>query len=414
MLVCVGTLLWAVMLSVRACEATTAPDPPRRFMASMSADSTLRLAPPVNRFGADLLSAMYAADSQKNLALCPPALMVALGTAWMGSANETRDALGRVLRLHGLDGTAAVPAFQRLAREMAGLPGCSWGASLWVMDGIPLDPAFAAQARAISKTTCGQVDFSEPTIAKSINAWAKRTSAGTVVRVVDATRANTSILMACAASISAPFDTVMTPVVDGVFCSSDGTQRKIRFLEGHIRCRHIKDSRFELAGIPCRGGRLALYVIMPRTSTSLVQLLHDAAGGNLDRWILASQTEQGVVRLPAFEASSSGSLLSAIRSLGANPATDERAEFPGISKVTRLRIDAIAHGALIDVGGEGIGSSLPPATARRPEVGPGGPPTAQFDLTADGPFLWALRDDAAGVTLFLGIVEEPAVSPAGR
>jgi len=83
----------------------------------------------------------------------------------------------------------------------------------------------------------------------------------------------------------------------------------------------------------------------------------------------------------------------------------EKADFSGMTAADRLYIGAVIHQANIDVDEKGTEAAAATAVA----MTAGAAPAEPVRITADRPFIFALRDLDTGAVLFLGRITKPEV-----
>jgi serpin B len=98
-----------------------------------------------------------------------------------------------------------------------------------------------------------------------------------------------------------------------------------------------------------------------------------------------------------------------LAALGMPTAFTDAADFSGITSQESLRISAVVHQANIDVDEKGTEAAAATAVVMRATAAP----ASVVTLTADRPFLFALRDTETGAVLFLGRIADPSVAAGG-
>jgi serpin B len=165
------------------------------------------------------------------------------------------------------------------------------------------------------------------------------------------------------------------------------------------RCYWNKD--FQAVSLPYGSGKVSMYLFVPRKPGLLGSFCRDLAAKTLENWLGEFRTESEIVLLlPRFKVAYSALLNDSLKSLGM-----EVAFIPGqadFSKMSPARpwIERVIHKAVVDVDERGtIGAAVSVV-----EMGWGGGPTA---FRVDRPFLFLIRDEATGLILFMGAVEDP-------
>ena len=112
--------------------------------------------------------------------------------------------------------------------------------------------------------------------------------------------------------------------------------------------------------------------------------------------------------LPRFRLKARFELVPALQRLGVTAAFGTEADFSGITAAGQLLISTVAHQAYIDVNEQGTEAAAATAVVMGRSAAFRAPPSAT--MVVDRPFLFAIRDNAPGVTGFLGQVSQPRSS----
>jgi serpin B len=173
-------------------------------------------------------------------------------------------------------------------------------------------------------------------------------------------------------------------------------------------------SGYRAIRLPYEVGAIGMVVLLPNEINGL-----DAVTRGLDTsaWTaLLADLRPGAdklvdLTLPRFKAHFGADLVAPFHAEGISRAFDLKlADFSGISgrppAQVPLAIGAIVHRAVVDVMEDGTEAAAATAIAI---VGAAAhqPPEMPVSLRVDHPFLFAIVDDATGVMLFLGRVNDP-------
>jgi serpin B len=109
--------------------------------------------------------------------------------------------------------------------------------------------------------------------------------------------------------------------------------------------------------------------------------------------------------LPKWDTESKVQLRDALSELGMPTAFTDAADFSGMTTEAELAIQDVVHQANITVDEQGTEAAAATAVV----IGVTSAPVEEpVELTADRPFVFALRDTGTGAILFLGRVVDPA------
>ncbi|WP_181234324.1 serpin family protein [Enhygromyxa salina] len=190
------------------------------------------------------------------------------------------------------------------------------------------------------------------------------------------------------------------------FTLRDGSQTSVAMMrQDAVSVGYALVDGFEVVDLPLREGQLSLTLILPPVDS-------DA----LDTWLDPEQLEaieDGLVtthvelRLPRFEIEPEASLAlrSSFMSLGMEAPFGGGFDnaYPGGG----VFIDDIYHQVFFAVDEAGVEGAAATAIVNGLGFTPSEPPTAEYSVTFDRPFLLLLRDRDTGTMLFMGRVTQP-------
>jgi len=114
----------------------------------------------------------------------------------------------------------------------------------------------------------------------------------------------------------------------------------------------------------------------------------------------------GAVKIPRFKLEADLNLNNTLKALGMVTAFDRnQADFSAMS-TEPLAIDQVKHKTLVEVNEEGTEAAASTSVEIMVTSAPS-EPIPPFNLVADRPFFWAIRDNQTGTLLFMGTVVNP-------
>jgi len=368
-----------------------------------------------NAFALDLYRSLSAEPG--NLIFSPFSVSAALAMAYAGAAGETRNEMTRVmhidprdLRLHeaweavlaGVRGTDRAGPVVRVANR------------LWGQRGHHFLDGFLSVTRRRYGAELEALDFAgAPAAAReTIDAWTAKATGGKWPHVLPAPLDPLTVLVITNAIYfralwTDPFDPRAT--YDEPFHLASGEDVTVRLMHGMSRFRYgeMPDGT-KLVELPYDGRELSMLVVLPPApaagSTGLEGIERAVSFDQVRRWIESLSSEEVSVALPRFRMESSLDLAPTLSALGMPAAFDAgRAEFSGMT-ADQVFISHVYHGAFVDVterGTEAGAATHVAVVESAEEVG-------RFkEFRADRPFLFLIRDDAAGSILFIGRLADP-------
>jgi len=391
---------FALVLAFLACDcAVQAADNSAKCSSEVSLPMQTRLVTAENALGFTLLHA----STGKNVFISPLSIAQALGVAYLGARGTTAKAFIESSVVPPGDPSDFACASQHLR---TGLPQADADAALefanalWVRQGVSLKASFVEQAQTAFGADVTPLDFNSPDAARTINAWVSRRTHGHIPTIVNSV-AGAEALITNAVYFKAlweqPFLASQTHT--GRFLGTAGTT-SVPFMNQTTTISYYAGPKFQFVRLGYRGGRFAMYVVLPKQGTDL------AMESELPRAFataLANATQRRVnLHLPKLHLSYEADLISPLRGAGLGIAFSDRADFGGISD-RPLRISSVIHKTTLDVDEAGTTATAATAVMMPMSIQFGGAPIV---VNVDHPFFCVIRDDRSGAVLFLGAISD--------
>lgn len=385
-------------------EAPMRPVAPAAYLAP---------APATGAFGLDLMRA----QGPGNLVLSPDSVAAALAMTGTGGVGRTATEVAHTLHLKGPTAFPAVGDLQRaIAAGQAAAAGTDPEAptleianGLFLQQGLPVRPAFLTGAQQRFGAAPATVDFeSNPTGAlEAINGWVSDHTKGLIPEILTEPPEDLALALANAVYLDAnwkhPFKKSATR--PGVFHAAAGSAIT-DFMRQTKRLRYGAGPGYKAVALPYRSSTLSLLVVLP-LGQRLGALQHRLDGGGLARLARGLSPRSVMLSLPRFHLRTDIELAGALKRLGMRVAFTEAANFSRITTAAPLEVAFVKHGADFTVDEAGTVAAAATVVGIRPTSGPVRP-REPVVFAANRPFLFFLRDDRTGATLFAGRLVEPA------
>lgn len=379
-------------------------------------------------FSLDLLRAV--AEPGRDAVVSPASALWALGLASQGAAGDTlaqmeaavgmtvddlAALMGRVegpARLCGYplapdadapdDDPAVAPA------EPPAEPALSVGNSLWLREGggLQVDDGFLARIAASYGAEVRAIPF-DASGCQAVNDWVARQTRGRIPRLLASLpeRGEMTLVNALAldAAWESPYEDAQVGRAD--FRNADGTASSVDLMAS------TEHGYLEIAGgtgftRPYADGPYAFAALLPPEGTALADYLAALDGDALARVLASPSSREVRAWLSAFEVRTHVDLTEPLRALGIVDAFDPYdADFDslGSSSAGPLFIGGAVQACALEADAEGTRGAA--ATALVLEAGAAPDPAPPTEVRLDRPFLYLVYDRAAGVPLFIGVVE---------
>jgi serpin B len=391
-------------------------------------------------FGADLYRLL--SQDATDTVFSPVSVAAALRMALCGARGQTAAELAGALHLDGsrtdesdsdgsdLDGwpdeaAEGLRALSALVGDVTAdgevtlrAPG-----TLWVQSGLPLRAEFTARLAGAAAALAGADFAGAPEAARTeINRVIAEQTEGKIIGLLPpgAVHDTTGLVLASAIYLKAAWVDQFSEAEtrDGPFYP-DGPERPsvtVPMMRRMAARPYLRAGGYQAVLLPYRDGGLAMAVVLPDGPLETLRpLIAGTAGGTARgtaggaaglRGLLAGASRHQVtLSMPRFRLETAFDLVPVLRRLGVRQAFSDVADFTGITDAARLRIDAVAHKAYVDVDEEGTEAAAATGVTVRAVAAFLAPP--RVTMTVDRPFLFAIIHTRTALPLFVGQVSHP-------
>jgi serine protease inhibitor len=369
-------------------------------------------------FGGRLLAAaVHEGDPDSNTVISPVSAGLALSLALLGARGNTQADLARTLGMAGLNRASLVrdgAEFLAAARGRTDVQ-LEIASAIWVDSVARLTHEFAASAAAW-RATAGTQRLVSSSALERINHWADSVTHGKISHLLGEPLPDSTVLFLANAVYFKgrwlePFDKSATRPRD--FTLASGRRISVHAMEQTGWLAYRREPGYQVVRLSYRGGRTAMYVILPDSGAAPGTLEKRFATGGWPASLVERDKRTVHLVLPKLHVQQSIDLRPLIATLGAGRALDcKQADFrdlaaprvSGMPPLDALCIDKAAQAVYLDVDEEGTeaaavtGLGLSVITSMPP-------PPPQFIV--DRPFLFVLRDERSGADLFVGSIRHP-------
>lgn len=372
----------------------------------------------INHFTLDLFKRM--GSPTDNLFLSPASVSTAMALAYRGARGATADELRRVLYFSAPPETylsIQAPILRAMTFSAAGRE-LSTNNSLWVQDGLSMNPAYLADTAANAGAGLRRVDYrADPERARvTINQWVSDKTHDRIndllspEDVTDKTRAILVNTIYWKAHWEMAFPIAATKTQP--FHLLDGEKIPASLMHQDSNYQVLERDGVKAINLPYRGGEVSMTVLMPNKVADLPAFEAGLTDVTLTKWLAkldAAASQPTILTLPKMHLQWDGNLVETFRAMGLTaPFDPETADFSGMAAVPNgqvLAISSVIHQTWLDVDEEV--SEAAAATAVVNDLIISGrlnapKPKPPFVFRADKPFLFLLRDRRTHAILFIG------------
>jgi len=362
-------------------------------------------------FAFRLLRNTCKSGGQENVFISPLSVSVALAMTLNGAAGKTAEEMAGVLGVSEI-------ALDELNRSMADLTLALEGAdsavvltmanSLWCRQGFDLRPDFLRTNTEFYRAETASLDFSDPGAPAVINGWVKGATKGLIDQIVDSISRETMIYLINAIYFKGRWQVEFDPSFtrDLPFHLVGGGEKQTPMMSRSGSFRYGEDGALQVLRLPYGGGRIGMYIFLPRTADGLGEFLRALDDRVVGEWAGKLTAREGDVLVPRFKIAYECALAPALKAMGMkNAFTAGAANFSKMAD-GELFISEVKHKAVVDVNEEGTEAAA--VTSVEIKVTSVEAPRDRFSFVADRPFFFVIRDDATGTILFMGTLYDPA------
>jgi serpin B len=428
---CPILILALALLAAPGCRKPTTsppPDPNEPKLSNADQDWTKPSMSPaqpcvtsVSAFGFKLLRELTGQAPDRNVFISPAGLALALTLTWNGARGETQAAMGRTLELPHEDAAVInqdLHALQQSLTLPSGQPELNIANSVWAHLGIPLAPYFERMNQMYFQAQLFTRDLHDAGAAPAINAWIGRETRGKITNAVapeDLQRPDPIFVVLVNAVYfhglwHEPFDRAAT--MDERFRAPHRKRLKVPMMSQQGTYFYAVDGEMQAVSLPYADGRFSMHIWLPRRTNGVWRVAEELNAQDWEGWIGSMRERPGTIKLPRFEIEYGEQLKPALTNLGMGIAFDaERADFTDLSP-SPLWLDEVKHKSYVQVNEQGTEAAAATVVGAAGCAPPPPPPGGPFTMIVDHPFLCAIRDNATGVLLFLGIIADPTQAVA--
>lgn len=353
-----------------------------------------------------------------NLILSPFSIQAALCMTYAGAAGGTAGEMRKTLRL-SLPADSVHAVYRSLledlaARSQEGDCRLEIANRLWAHHDAHFLDHFLRTTRENYGAEAERLDFeSDPESArKAINRWVSDRTEGLIAELFAPGTIDQMTRLALTNAIyfkglwAVPFEPKATRDETFHLTRSDSVTAPTMVRQGHYRYAH--HDGVSVVELPYKGENLSLVALLPDSVDGVSALEGALTSDALRSWLSLSGTEELVLHVPRFRATSGFRLEDALAALGMPSAFDlATADFSGMTGERDLCIGAVVHKAFVEVNEEGTEAVAATGVHLKSWGGVLVHENEPIDLRLDHPFLYVIRDKTTDSILFLGRVVNP-------
>jgi serine protease inhibitor len=362
-------------------------------------------------FGFELLRQVHSEEAAgENIFISPASVAMALGMTYNGAAGGTEAAMRETLALGDAAPAEVGAAYRLLLHRLLELdPAVEFtpANSIWYREGLEVRPEFVETNRRDYDAEVTALDFDSPDAAPTINGWVAEKTKGLIEEIVEPPIDPLMMLYLIDAIYfkgkwTEPFQPELT--APRPFRLADGTTKRVPTMgfaaPGHVA--YYRGSGVEALELSYGDSSFAMTIVMPEEPGGIGELVEQLTAERWEAIVRSLEPSQFEVYMPKFKLEYEVNLNNTLKAMGMGVAFDPaQADFSGIGRGPRpLYISEVDHKTYVDVNEEGTeAAAVTGIGVRVTSIPP--------RIAVDRPFVFAIRERASRLILFLGVMMEP-------
>lgn len=402
---------------------------PRDVSTAVTDEELATLVSGNSGFAFDLYRALVGSagsSGDENLFFSPYSISLALAMAYAGASGETESQMAATLRFD-LPQDKLHPAFNALDLELTSQSQSkdddgfrlNVANSVWGQESHGFLPTFLDTLAENYGDQVRTVDFrrNAEDARLRINDWALEETEGRIKNLIprDAVDRYTRLVLANAiyfkAAWSVPFKKGAT--APRTFFHLDGSESEVPMMRQEAKLGYARLDGYQAVQLPYEDGRMSMTILLP-DSGRFGEFENSLNGDTVEGFLERLETTLVRLTMPKFEIESGFSLPDTLETMGMPNAFNERAaDFSGMDGLSCqagddecLLISDVLHKAFVSVdesGTEAVAATAVIVSQTKAVIVQPEP----IEVTVDRPFVFFIRDQTTGATLFVGRILDP-------
>jgi len=360
-------------------------------------------------FAVNLFKNVSSKDENKNEALSPVSIALALSLLETGADGKTREEIKRALlgvSASREDILAVYSSLEEVLKIDDEKTKLTLANGLFQDKNLKFKEDFLSILKNCRKSEVEQVDFKDKLdeTRQKVNRFVAQKTSQKIPELFkrgDLT-SDDRLVLANAVYFKASWKTSFTSKKQDTFYRNGQDKQSVQFIQESANLRHTSSDDLDALELAYEHQDLAMYVLLPKSRDGIRDLEKKLTGKQLRDVIARLQTKQVNVQLPKFNVRSPVDLKKTLSKMGLESVFSNDADFRRMSQEP-LKVDGGVHEAYLSVDENGTEGAAATGVAVENRAMPM-PPQDETSFKADHPFLYAVVHKQTGAIIFLGKV----------
>ncbi|XP_075984933.1 uncharacterized protein LOC142982357 [Anticarsia gemmatalis] len=364
----------------------------------------------LNFFDIDLLKAT-AEDKKGNVMVSPASIKSTLAMILEGADGATAAEIKSALRVSPAkdDFRHELNTFLRALEANSSNVFVSNANALFVSNKLKLKKDYETVVQNVYLSEIGQLDFKNTkSSAETINTWVDKKTKGLIPSIIEEAHLNptTEMVITNALYFKAPWKhgfSVRYTHTD-CFYREPGVCKNVAMmdLQAELKYAFVNNLRAHALELPYQGDRYSMILLVPQDRDAGVALIRDLPFIGLPQITDLMDATDVVLTMPKFDVEYNENLVEALKHLRITSLFSQSSNLSGIFDYgDSAHLNSIYHSVHMKVDEVGTVAAAATGSLVVPLI------NNQVQLRVDRPFLFFIRDNKLGITLFEGKIDDP-------
>ena len=366
--------------------------------------------------GFDRMNRMSAADVINNFAFnaaksisadggkyffSPYSIITAFSMAYAGAKNDTAREIENVLGLN----PKIHSELGNLMKDIDSTKLIAVANRVWLKKGVQLKKTYSKVLKSSYDSSIKELDFKGETefSRKIINEWVSQKTNEKIKNLLQELEPTTRMILTNAIYFNGQWDKKFNKrrTSEEVFYVSPEVSKDVQMMKQRDKFDYVEADGYKVIKLPYSNRRFSMVVMLPvaKFQNNFEEISYE----DVKKWLEGLSEYEVDLWLPKFKTEERYELKNLFEGLGVKLAFSDFADFTGITKDEKLKIDKIIHKTFIDVDEEKTEAAAATAiTMIRATALPPMEEKKKAEFHADHPFMFMITDDYTNTILFMG------------
>ncbi len=390
-------------------------EPAEDFKTVELTEKTARLIEAENQFGFELFQHVFTTENKyKNIMVSPLSVSIALAMTYNGANSETKTAMEKTLKVHGLSPEEINKSYFDLINSLKSLDRkvlLEIANAIFYRHDFAVENEFITLNRNYYDASVSALDFgAQQQSLNTINGWVNEKTYGKIESIIDQINPDHVMFLLNAIYFKGiwqtEFDEKDTQKLPFYTENNETVEAETMQLTDTVQ--YASNDIFSAVQLPYGRGNYNMLIFLPNTGKTLQEMVVQLNPNNWVNWMESFQNGRKVdIKLPRFKYEYEIVLNDVLTTMGMGVAFTGAADFTGINRQGNLQIDYVKHKSFIEVNEEGTEAAAVTVVAIE-LTSVGGQQNIQF--VVNRPFLYAITEKSTGAVVFMGTVKNPILN----